>query len=174
MLCQNAPFAPIYDLWKSRTAQPDDMTPATREIERRYESVGNLADDLANPLPPFDHCGGVRDVLLQSQGDVITADNDAVKAAMNSFIELESIDIGPAASTAVACLRDAAMSGRIPRDSAVLVNITSGGRQRLEMDHPLIQVDPMLRFSRHDVLSGLAIERVAEIVLGRQRLLPRS
>jgi cysteate synthase len=167
MLSQNAPFTPIYDLWKSRMAQPKDMTPPPAEIERRYDSAEMVAYDLANPLPPFDHAGGVHDVLLQSRGDVMTADNDSVEAAMNSFLELESIDIGPAAATAVACLRNAAISGRIPRDSAVLLNITGGGRRRLEMDHSLIQVEPALRFSRHDVLSGRAIEQVAEMGLGR-------
>jgi cysteate synthase len=166
MLCQNSTFAPIYDLWKSRMTEPEDMTSGPADIERRYESVGTLSDDLANPLPPFEHCGGVRDVLIQSRGDVITADNDSVETAMNSFLELESIDIGPAAGTAVACLCGAAISGRIPRDSAVLLNITGGGRQRFEMDHSLIQVDPTLRFSRHDILSGRAIERAAEIGLG--------
>jgi cysteate synthase len=149
-------------------AQPKDMPLAPAEIGRRYDSSEMVAHDLANPLPPFDHAGGVRDVLLQSLGDVMTADNGSVEAAMNSFLELESIDIGPAAATAVACLRDAAISGRIPRDSAVLLNITGGGRRRLEMDHSLIQVEPTLRFNRHDVLSGRAIEQAAGIVLGRQ------
>jgi hypothetical protein len=99
---------------------------------------------------------------------VVTADNDSVEAAMNSFLELESIDIGPAAaSSAVACLRDAVISARILHDSAVLLNITGGSRRRLEMDHSLTQVEPTLRFSRDDVLSGRAIKQAAEIELGR-------
>lgn len=70
---------------------------------------------------------------------------------------------GPAAATAVACLRDVAISGRIQSDSTVLLNITGGGRRQLEMDHPLIPAEPTLRFSRDDILSGRAIERVAEM-----------
>jgi cysteate synthase len=167
MLCQNAPFTSIYDLWRSRMGQPKDMTRALDEVERRYNSADMIAHDLANSRPPFNHAGGVYDVLLQSQGDVITADNDSVEAAMDSFLELESIDICPAAATAVACLREAAISGRIPRDSTILLNITSGGRRRLEVDHSLIRIEPTLRFSRHDVLSGQANERVAEMGLGR-------
>jgi cysteate synthase len=164
MLCQNAPFTPIYDLWHSQAAG----------IGRRYESAGMRAHDLANPLPPFGHSGGVRDVLLQSRGDVMTADNGSVEAAMDVFLELESIDIGPSAATAVACLREAAKSGRIPRDATVLLNITGGGRRRLEMDHPQMPVEPTLRFSRDDVQSGRAIEQVSWGLDGTGRHAPED
>lgn len=161
MLCQNAPFTPIYDLWHSHLGRSATGTSPAAAIGRRYESAGMRAHDLANPSPPFGHSGGVRDVLLQSRGDVMATDNASVEAAMDAFLELESIDIGPAAATAVACLRAAAESGRIPGEAAVLLNITGGGKRRLEMDYSLMPVEPALRFSRDDVLSGRAIERVS-------------
>jgi cysteate synthase len=160
MLCQNAPFTPIYDSWRSHMGRPA-VAGSAAGAGRRYESAGMRAHDLANPLPPFSHSGGIRDVLLNSRGDAMSADNRSVEAAMEAFLELESIDIGPAAATAVACLRDAASSGRIPGDATVLLNITGGGRRQLEMDHSLTPVEPALRFSRDDVLSGRAIERVS-------------
>jgi cysteate synthase len=158
MLCQNAPFAPIYDSWKYGRDHGAGMP------VRRHKAGRTRAHELANAQPPFHVQGGVRDSLEQSSGEVMIADNRSVDAAIDAFGKLESIDIGSAAATAVACLRDAACSRRIPFDAAVLLNITSGGRARLERDYSLVSVEPTRRFSGAEVADGRALEEVAEML----------
>jgi cysteate synthase len=64
------------------------------------------------------------------------------------FLELEGIDIEPAAGVAVACLRDAVSLNQVGKESVVLLNITGGGRCRLGEDHSLIPATPQLRLTR--------------------------
>lgn len=158
MLCQNAPFAPIYDSWKYGR----DHGAGIRW--RQYKVEQMRADELANARPPFYIRGGVRDSLEQSSGEVMTAGNRSIDAAIEAFGELESIDIGPAAGTAVACLRDAARARRIPPDAPVLLNITSGGRQRLESDYSLVPAEPARHFNPAEVADGRALEEVAQML----------
>jgi cysteate synthase len=147
MLCQNQPFTPIYDAWRM-----NQRTLGSEPSERFRDAVRQVhADELTNWTPPYEIRGGVYDSLVTSQGDVLVADNAAVQAAAAMFEELEGIDIEPAASVAVACLRDAAAQGRIDRESAVMLNITGGGRRRLAEDHSLVPAEPQLRLTRKSI-----------------------
>lgn len=144
MLCQNLPFTPIYDAW--RQGQRDL---GTRSAERFRDAIRQVhADELTNWSPPYAVRGGVYDSLAESGGDVLVASNAAVQAARLMFRELEGIDVEPAAGVAVACLRDAAASGRIGRDETVLLNVTGGGRGRFGDDYSLIPAVPDLHVSR--------------------------
>ncbi|MFF6783118.1 cysteate synthase [Streptomyces sp. NPDC012510] len=133
LMCQNTPFAPLFEAW--RTGGP---APAEREHEP-------LARELTNRRPPFLVRGGVREVLTESGGDVLRADNAATLAAMALFEETEGIDIEPGAGVALAALADAVRAGRVDRDELVLLNITGGGRARRAQDLPLVPADPWLR-----------------------------
>jgi cysteate synthase len=115
-----------------------------QSTRRAIEQV--CADVLANRRPPYSVRGGLRDVLTESAGEVMVAENPAVRAAMAAFQELHSIDIEPAAGVALACLRDAVSTGRIARDDAVLLNVTGGGRARLAAEHRLHQPEPDARY----------------------------
>lgn len=161
VLCQNIPFTPIYDAWQGRLRQLDN------ESAKSYRSAAAdaFADELTNWRPPYGVHGGVYDSLVESCGDVMVADNTSVQKAMDMFCSLEGIDIEPAAAVAVACLSDAVAQGKIDRDSAVLLNVTGGGRGRLAMDYPLIQAEPILRLTRESLVGKDTVGRIAERVL---------
>jgi cysteate synthase len=133
LMCQNTPFAPLYEAWRS-----GGPAPAEREREP-------LARELTNRRPPFTVRGGVREVLFESGGDVLCVDNEAALAAMALFEEIEGIDIEPGAGVALAALADAALSGRVGRDELILLNVTGGGRARRAGDLTLVPAEPWLR-----------------------------
>lgn len=150
MLCQNQPFTPIYDAWKKGSKSlgresADYFRDAVKQVS---------ADELTNRMPPYGVTGGVYDCLAGSRGDVLTASNAAAKAASDAFMELEGIDIEPAAGVALACLGKAARQGRIPRESVVLLNVTGGGRLRLGAERELIAAEPRLRLTRESLARG--------------------
>jgi cysteate synthase len=143
MLCQNLPFAPIFDAWQLNLRSPQGSTDDFRNAIKQV-----YADELTNWMPPYATRGGVYDSLTESHGDVLVTSNAAAQLAADTFLELEGIDIEPAAGVAVACLQDAVLQGRVEREAVVLLNITGGGRRRLARDHSLVPAEPKLRLSR--------------------------
>jgi cysteate synthase len=89
-----------------------------------------------NAAPPYSVHGGIRNALTQTSGDVLVANRASATSAAAIFEDAEGIDIAPAAAVAVACLRDAVASHRIPADARVLLNITGGGRKRMPYSVP--------------------------------------
>jgi cysteate synthase len=159
MLCQNLPFTPIHDAWRTRRRSGE-----TRSAECFRDAVRRVhADELTNWTPPYEIRGGVYDALVESQGDVLAAGNASVRVAMDMFLELEGIDIEPAVGVAVACLRAAAAGGKIDREAVVLLNATGGGRLRLGRDYPLVPVQPRLRLARGSLGESEAAQRVAAL-----------
>ncbi|MEV0219674.1 cysteate synthase [Streptomyces sp. NPDC050704] len=147
LMCQNAPFAPLHDAWRSAGRDPasghrEHTLSAGDPTDREHEP---LARELTNRRPPFTVRGGVRDVLTESGGDVLCTDNEAALAAMALFEEVEGIDIEPGAGVALAALAEAARTGRVRRDELVLLNITGGGRARQAHDIALVPAEPWLR-----------------------------
>lgn len=158
MLCQNAPFTPIHDLWRrgQRAVPPghgDQFRPAIEEV---------CANELTNWAPPFSIRGGVYDVLTESGGTVLTAGNRSVQAALALFLDQEGIDIEPAAGVAVACLREAAARGVLDRGSVVLLNITGGGRRRAGLDGGAVAAEPRLRLTRAELDQAETVDRVVQ------------
>ncbi|MFI6374273.1 cysteate synthase [Streptomyces sp. NPDC050546] len=133
LMCQNTPYAPLSHAWRGGTG------PAPGR------AVDVIAPELTNCRPPFAVRGGVRDVLRESGGEVLEADNEAALAAMALFEQTEGIDIEPGAGVALAALAEAARTGRVGRDELVLLNITGGGRARLSHDVSLAPAEPWLR-----------------------------
>jgi cysteate synthase len=160
MLCQNRPFTPIHHAWEARSPSLDDAS------ADRFRAVakGVHADELTNSTPPYAVRGGVYDALVESRGDVLTADSGATRAAQAMFEELEGIDIEPAAGVALACLRDAVRTGKVDRASVVLLNVTGGGRARLALRHTLVPADPKLRLARDAVRTDRdLVKKIAEV-----------
>jgi cysteate synthase len=155
MLCQNLPFTPIYDAWRSGQCSPLGASDSLRDALKKV-----YADELTNWTPPYHIRGGVYDSLVESRGDVLATNNSAAQLAVDEFLELEGIDIEPAAGVAVACLREAAVQGRVEKEAVVLLNITGGGRLRLGRDYPLVPAQPRLRLTR----SSLATDAVQQIL----------
>lgn len=160
MLCQNLPFTPIFDAWRTGSRSLPGSSDEFRDAIKRV-----YADELTNWSPPYVIRGGVYDSLIESNGDVLVAANSAAELAADEFSELEGIDIEPAAGVAVACLKNAAAEGRIEREAVVLLNITGGGRRRLATDHSLVSTEPKLRLSRR-FLTEDTVHQVAAMCQG--------
>jgi cysteate synthase len=163
MLCQNMPFAPIYESWQLR--QRSLISKTAEDFRRETGQV--RADELTNWRPPYSLRGGVYDALAESGGDVLVAGNLATQAAMDMFLDTEGIDIEPAAGVALACLRDAVIQGYVPVDSNVLLNVTGGGRKRLEQDFTLFNTSPDVHLTAESLASGESVDRVLELVTAR-------
>lgn len=159
ILCQNLPFAPIHEAWQMKLRSLPGGS-----AERFRDSITRVyADELTNWTPPYEIRGGVYDSLMESAGDVLVADNAAVRIAMNMFLELEGIDVEPAAGVALACLRDAVAREKIAKEAVVLLNVTGGGRLRLAKDYRLVQARPQLRLTRRSLAGEEATDKVVSL-----------
>ena len=157
MLSQNLPFVPMVDSWKS--GRRELVVIDAEDGKRRIREI--LAPVLSNRQPPYSMRGGVFDVLTESRGDMLAADNAEALEAQRIFEEIERIDIDPAGAVAFATLLKAAQHGRIERDALVLLNITGGGRNRLRSERRLIPAEPALEVDQQDILVDETLDRLA-------------
>ncbi|HTK10954.1 MAG TPA: cysteate synthase [Ktedonobacteraceae bacterium] len=159
MLSQNTPFAPIYHAWKShqRTLIPAERNEGKGQIQQMITPV------LSNQHPPYALRGGVFDVLTESQGEMLVADNQETQEAMSLFEETEGIDIHPAAGVALATLLKTAQSGRIDPRATILLNVTGGGWKRKHADQQLVPAQPTLCLQDAEIL----LEDISTKVIAR-------
>lgn len=138
MVSQNEPFLPILDAWKqgSRQMLPLDDDMARKQVEEITAKV------LSNRKPPYPITGGLFDALTDAGGDVLSATNEEAAAAARLFLELEGIDIHPAAAVATATLIHEAKKGNLPSGACVMLNITGGGEERFKSEHLLHFLEP--------------------------------
>lgn len=147
MLSQNLPFVPLYNSWTAGrrelvTIDPDD---GRRQIQQIAAHV------LSNRQPPYSVRGGVFDVLTESKGHMLTADNLETLPRLQLFEELEGIDIDPASAVAFATLLKAARSGLLEHDALILLNVTGGGRHRRQTERKLIPARPALQLDQAEI-----------------------
>jgi cysteate synthase len=159
LLVQNEPFTPIVDAWR---AGRNGIGPRSAAVDRRDATLIR-ARELSNRLPPYAVAGGVRDVLAESDGDMLAAGNSAACRAAALFAEIEGIDVEPAAAVALAALAGYSGAGRIPPGATVLLHVTGGGRARLATDVALAGVEPALCLSPREAAGAAALERVAAL-----------
>jgi cysteate synthase len=159
LLSQNMPFVPIYMSWKSgRRALLDiDAEDGKKQIQQIAAHV------LSNRKPPYAVRGGVYDILAETEGDMLAADNLEVLHAARLFEETEGIDIDPASAVAFATLLKAARYGPITREAIVLLNITGGGRYRQRLDKKLIPARPDLELDEREILLDTTLDRVVSL-----------
>jgi cysteate synthase len=138
MVSQNLPFKPIYDAWKAGSR---DILPLDDDMARKHVETIN-AKVLSNRKPPYGLAGGLYDAMMDAGGDVLLADNAEAEQAACLFLELEGIDIHPAAAIATATLMREAQGGRIDKDAVVMLNITGGGEERFMLDKELFYLKP--------------------------------
>ena len=145
MLSQNLPFKPIHDAWKagSRDLLPFDDMEARKQVEEISAKV------LSNRKPPYGLAGGLFDAMKDAGGDILLANNSEAEKAAEMFLELEGIDIHPAAAIATATLVKEAREGRLEKDAVVMLNITGGGEARFKHDKELHFLKPDLVFDIH-------------------------
>jgi len=111
MLSQNLPFTPIYTSWK--TGQRRFVISDHSEGKRQIRQIA--AHVLSNRQPPYAIRGGIFDILHDSGGDTLVANNAEIQQASCLFYKHEGIDIDPAAGVAFASLRRTAASGYIEK-----------------------------------------------------------
>lgn len=156
MLSQNLPFVPIYMSWKSRRRELVEIS----DDDGRRQIQQIAAQVLSNRRPPYACKGGVFDILTETRGDMLAADNLEALHAKRLFEETEEIDIDPAGAVAFATLIKAARYGGIERDALVLLNITGGGRHRQQLDKKLIAARPTLKLNEKEILLDETLERI--------------
>ena len=131
LLLQNEPFIPMARAWEAdrRNILPDiDMPDAQDSIAKVH------ADVLTNRAPPYGIVGGVYDALKATNGIMETVDSKESCEAGELFLELEGIDLDPAAAVCVAGLIKTVRSRTIRPDAKILLNITGGGYERIRKD----------------------------------------
>lgn len=138
MVSQNAPFLLIHDSWRKKQREPValDLETAERQIAEIKAKV------LSNRKPPYGIRGGLFDALTDTDGETLAATNAEADAAGKLFLETEGIDISPAAGVACASLIEAAEKGIIPKESAVMLNITGGGMDRYRSEKEISYLKP--------------------------------
>lgn len=142
MVSQNAPFVPMYDAWRvdSREMLPYDDAKAHRDVEIIDAKV------LSNRKPPYGIIGGLYDALKATDGEVLVATNQQGRKATQLFLELEGVDIHPAAGIATASLIKAVEAGKIDREKIVMLNITGAGEQLFKRDKEIFHLEPSFIF----------------------------
>jgi cysteate synthase len=160
-LAQNAPFTPMVDAWEagSRTIAGSD------ELSARMHVRAIRAQVLANRNPPYAISGGLHDALRDTGGFMYRVTNDEGMKAGQLFAREEGIDIDPAAEVAVASLLQARAAGKVHGKDVVALNITGGGRNRLQASlAPLHHLTPDVRFSLADLGHKETGSRIRELM----------
>jgi len=142
MVSQNIPFTPMYDAWKANSRQllPFD------DNEARQQAHIIDAKVLSNRRPPYAIAGGLYDALKASDGDILLADNQQLRAAMKLFYDLEGNDIHPAAGVALASLINALKMKKIDKNTIIMLNITGGGEERFKSGKKMFGLKPDIVF----------------------------
>ncbi len=101
---------------------------------------------LTTRKPAYSITGGVYDALIYTDGQMYAVTNSESEQARALFAELEGIDIGSPAGVALASLLQAVEVGTVKKHDYVLLNITSGGMERLRQDYPLQYLQTVSKF----------------------------
>ena len=149
---------PIHDAWQARSS-----TLLARPAGDAAHRLAQLdAFVLGNAAPPYAAAGGVREALVESDGNTYAVTNEQLGNAMSLFAELEGVSIEPAAGVAVAALARAAAQGHIDPDAVVLLHVTGGGRRGLPLDD-VSGAQPALVLERAD-LATTAVDRARSLL----------
>ncbi|MDD1753621.1 MAG: cysteate synthase [Methanotrichaceae archaeon] len=128
-LAQSFPNSPIFYSW-------NNMEPRYTKAEETYDDV------LFNRKPPYEIKGGVKDALINTDGQVYGISNNEAENAKKVFEQSEEIDIINAPAVAVAALIKAVESRTIGTNDITLLNITGGGVARLKEDFDMNMLQP--------------------------------
>ena len=146
-LAQNAPFAPMVEAWKAASR----VLPAISEAEAKAAINQVSAQVLTNRNPAYSITGGLYEALVETQGEMYAVTNSASEQARHLFAELEGIDISPASGVALAALLQAVEAKKVDRRDYIMLNITSGGIERIKQDYSLHYLQPMITCSPGEV-----------------------
>lgn len=138
-LSQNEPFTPMVNAWTERRREiiPDRDMPGGKEA-----AMETYATVLTNRNPPYSVPGGLFDALNDTNGIMGGVGKDEAKRAGRIFMDLEGIDLDPAAEVCVASLVNAVEDGDVGTGDTILLNITGGGYKKAAEDLGMIPVKP--------------------------------
>jgi cysteate synthase len=146
-LAQNIPFTPMADAWRAGSRR----LPEIHEAKARRDSKAVRAPVLTNRAPPYSVAGGLYDALSDCGGLMYRISNKEAERAGQLFEDREGCDLDPAAEVAVAALIQAVEAGSIGARSVVALNITGGGRKRIEATARVERLEPDVRFDMEDL-----------------------
>jgi cysteate synthase len=161
-LSQNLPFAPIYNAWTSGAREWPNLpeTDAKRQIGQIHAQV------LANRFPPYATRGGLRDALVESEGNVTAVTNEQAIGAAEQFEKSEGVDIAPAAAVAFASLLTAIKDRLISSDATVVLNVTGGGQRRRFENETAVQLEADLSVDSADIDLARSLHAVTKLFEG--------
>jgi cysteate synthase len=128
---------------------------------------GHEKDELQSSIhlrdrgPAYSTRGGIFEVLIKIQGDMLVADNCESLHAKRLFEETEGIDIDPESAVTFAALLKTARYDGIEKEALVLMNVTGGGRYRQQLDKELISARPALEIDEKEIALDKTSERIA-------------
>ncbi len=157
-LAQNAPFTPMVDAWNAICRE----LPNTHELIARQQIQEVSAHVLTNRHPAYALTGGVYDALTDTHGEMYRVTNAEADRARWLFEELEGIDICPASGVATASLIQAVERGTVQSGDCIVLNITSGGTQRMQREHTLHYLRPWLSFLPDEICPDVVADRMGE------------
>lgn len=146
-LAQNIPFTPMADAWRAGSRRLPEISEA--KARRDFKAVRALV--LANRTPPYSVAGGLYDALSDCGGVMYRISNGEAERAGLLFEDREGCDIDPAAEVAVAALIQAVEAGSIGARSVVALNVTGGGRKRIEATGRVERLEPTVGFDVEDL-----------------------
>jgi cysteate synthase len=155
-LSQNSPFTPLVDAWK---IQHQALFPVS-EVLAKERIAQVYAQVLTNRKPAYSMSGGLYEALLDTNGEMYSVTNQELECARMLFEKLEGIDVGLAAGVAISALCQAVEAGKVKKRDYILINITSGGFERMQRDDSLQYLQPDLVFSPDEICPELVTQRI--------------
>jgi cysteate synthase len=128
---------------------------------------GHEKDELQSSIhlrdrgPAYSTRGGIFEVLIETQGDMLVADNCESLHAKRLFEETEGIDIDPESAVTFAALLKSAWYDGIEKEALVLLNVTGAGRYRQQLVEELISARPALEIDEKEIALDKTLERIA-------------
>jgi cysteate synthase len=146
-LVQNSPFTIMTDAWQNGTRRllDLDLSDAQQRIDGLYATV------LSNRSPAYEIIGGVFDALSESGGAMYAVSREEAIAAGLLFERLEGCDLDPAAEVALAGMLQAIENEEIDPSELVALNLTGGGRRRLEREGRIKATQPDVVVNPYEV-----------------------
>lgn len=159
-LAQNYPFNPMAKAWQAGNRPLPAVSEAVAKEQIRQVS----AKVLTNRQPAYSLTGGLYDALTATNGAMYSVTNEESDRARVLFEELEGIDISPASGIATAALIQAVAAGKMRKQDSVLLNITSGGCNRMQQDYSLQYLQPDLVFLPQDIQPDTVAKRMEKFL----------
>ncbi len=155
IVSQNAPFLIMAKSWEIKSRELVEYCGEQARVDANEID----AKVLSNRKPPYSVYGGLFDALCDSDGNIVTVSNEALRESKQLFKELEGVDIYSAAGVAVNSLIEYTKQGIVKPDDIVMLNITGGGEELFKQTHKIHNLEPL-----HVFPIGASSQEVKEVI----------